>query len=122
MSTQVIPLELQALDLPQAPHVVPIERRSLDLIQASEVKDPSGHRRYGSLYTLRRRVKDGSLPFDMRAGKYYVRPEDLEALVEPVGPSFESVQAWARRIAAEAPSMTDHQAATIASILRGSLS
>jgi len=91
----------------------------LDLVLLPQA--PSGHRRHSSTDTPRQRIEAKSLPAIDNRGKYWPHHDDAEPLVTTTS-SLEFVQAWAKRIAAEAPPMTDHGAATLVSILRGALS
>ena len=52
----------------------------LDVAEASEIRNSRGERRFGSTDTIRRRIKDGSLPYERVGIKYFVRLSALEAL------------------------------------------
>lgn len=85
----------------------------LDLNQASVAG-------FGSISTLRRRIKSGVLPATKLKNKYFVLLSDLEALRIPyVGETDTSVRIWAQRIASQSPQLSPETAIAVASILRG---
>ncbi|WP_119697615.1 helix-turn-helix domain-containing protein [Microbacterium halotolerans] len=92
----------------------------LTLAEASEIRNPIGHRRYGSIDTLRRKVKSGALPSEMRDGKYYVSRDDLDAMVEKKTSerAYAGLVAAAKRAAKQAPPISAERRELIASILR----
>lgn len=77
---------------------------------------------YGSIYTLRRWIKNGSLPAVKIGQKYKVSKTDLESLRHPVdaprAEPIDEIKAWAKRVAETAPPLTAEQAADIVAILR----
>lgn len=93
----------------------------LDLARASEVRDPHGRRYYGSVDTLRRRIKDGSLPHTRHGTKYVVRKADLEQLrrANTSAKALADLKAAARRAAATAPPVSAEVMREIAAILQG---
>lgn len=101
------------------PSIAATER--LTLSEASEARDARGHRLYGSIDTLRRRVKAGTLPHEMHGGKYYVSPADLEAMrgVSASERNFAELKAAAKRAAALAPPISAERRELIAAILSG---
>ncbi len=98
----------------------------LDLYEAAEIRNPDGSRRFGSVFTLRRRVKDGSLPH--RRGeanrKYLVALSDLEHLERADSPvAAESARAELRlaanRVLSTSGPLTDDECEHFAALLRG---
>lgn len=94
---------------------------ALSLVEASELRDEGGRRRYGSIDTLRRRVKSGVLPHQMHGGKYYVAQADLDALREKAAAerAYSELRAAAKRAASLAPPISRERRELIAAILRG---
>lgn len=97
---------------------MPAPRRTFGLTLA-EAAERSG---YG-VSTLRRHIKDGGLPAVKAKGRVYIRPDDLEEFAEPVGMSSteESLQEWAKRVAAKAPPFSADQRAIILSAFASTL-
>lgn len=93
----------------------------LTLSQAAEVRDADGNRRYGSIDTLRRRIKSGSLRHKMHGGKYVVALTDLEAMrkASAAERAFDELKAAAKRSAAAAPPISAERRDLIIAILRG---
>lgn len=97
----------------------------LDLCEAAEIRDSAGRRRFGSMYTIRRRLKDGSLPHERDGGKYLVRLSALEALEriktapDPITAAFAELEIAANRLVAKCGPLTDEQCELIAARLRG---
>lgn len=97
----------------------------LDFSQAAEVRDERGERRFGSMYTIRRRVKDGTLPHERVGTKYYVRLSALEALERvKVSPdrataALAELEIAANRVLAFSGPLTDEQCDRIAARLKG---
>ncbi|PYY64485.1 hypothetical protein DEJ30_08490 [Curtobacterium sp. MCPF17_003] len=87
----------------------------------TEAAERSG---YG-VSTLRRHIKEGGLPAVKAKGRVFIKPEDLDEFAEPVdmNSTEESLQEWAKRVAAKAPPFKAEQRAIImsafASTLRG---
>lgn len=113
--------------MPKAPSlVVPTSERLLDLYEAAEIRNPDGSRRFGSVFTLRRRVKDGSLPHQLSASnhKYLVRLVDLEQLERADSPiAADSARAELRlaanRVLATSGPLSDDECEHFAALLRG---
>lgn len=87
--------------------------------EASEARDAYGNRRYGSIDTLRRRVKSGALPYELSERKYYVSRADLEAMVEQKAAerAYADLKAAAQQAAKLAPPISAERRELIASIL-----
>ncbi|POH73471.1 helix-turn-helix domain-containing protein [Arthrobacter glacialis] len=64
-----------------------------------------------SVVTLRRYIRDGRLPAVKMRGRVFVTEADLDAAVEPriIVPKTESLQDWAKRMAADAPPFRPEQ-------------
>lgn len=95
----------------------------LDLAQASEVRNSDGTRRYGSIDTLRRRVRSGELPYERDGrNKYLVSVEDLNEMrsARKAERDFAELKAVAERVAAAAPPISLERRKMIISILNGS--
>jgi len=97
----------------------------LDLAEASELRNERGERRFGSMYTIRRRVKDGSLPYARRGAKYFIRLSALESLESAKGSTDRAAAALAdleiaanRAYALSGP-LSDEQCDRLAARLRG---
>ena len=97
----------------------------LDFAEASEIRNERGERRFGSMYTIRRRALDGALPFERTGTKYYVRLSSLEAL-ERVKESPDRAMAAiaeleiaANRVLAFSGPLSDEQCDRIAARLKG---
>ncbi|MEX0158609.1 MULTISPECIES: hypothetical protein [unclassified Microbacterium] len=100
--------------------------RLLDLYEAAEIRNPDGSRRFGSVFTLRRRLKDGSLPHQLSEGnrKYLVTLADLEQLELADSPvAADSARAELRlaanRVLATSGPLTNDECAHFAALLRG---
>lgn len=99
--------------------------RLLDFAAASELRNDRGERRFGSTYTIRRRVKDGTLPFERVGAKYFVRLSSLEALErvktapDPASAAVAELEIAANRVLALRGPLTDEQCERIAQRLRG---
>lgn len=100
--------------------------RLLDLYEAAEIRNPDGSRRFGSVFTLRRRLKDGSLPHRLSEGnrKYLVTLADLEQLELADSPvAADSARAELRlaanRVLATSGPLTNDECAHFAALLRG---
>jgi len=97
----------------------------LDFSAASEIRNDRGERRFGSTYTIRRRVKDGTLPHELVGTKYYVRLSALEALERvKVSPdrataAIAELEIAANRVLAFSGPLSDEQCDRIAARLRG---
>ncbi len=97
----------------------------LDICEAAEIRDSTGRRRFGSMYTIRRRLKDGSLPHERDNGKYFLRLSALEGLErtktapDPVTAAFAELEIAANRLVAKCGPLTDEQCELIADRLRG---
>jgi excisionase family DNA binding protein len=91
---------------------VPASRGNFGLTLA-EAAERSG---YG-VSTLRRHIKDGGLRAVKAKGRVYIRPDDLDEFAEPVAMNSteESLQEWAKRVAAKAPPFSAEQRAIILS-------
>lgn len=104
---------------------IPATEELLDIYEASEIRDSSGERRFGSVHTIRRRVKDGSLPHTRIGSKYYVRRSELEPLAirknHDDSPSalMAELDVAVNRILASAGPLSDEQCARIAARLKG---
>ncbi|PCC26653.1 hypothetical protein CIK75_02205 [Glutamicibacter sp. BW78] len=94
---------------------------TLTLSQAAEIRDADGNRRYGSIDTLRRRVKSGALPREMSDGRYVVSRSDLDSMRDASAAerAFSELQAAAKRAAAIAPPIAHERRELILAILRG---
>jgi hypothetical protein len=97
----------------------------LDFSEASEIRNDRGERRFGSMYTIRRRVKDGKLPHERVGIKYFVRLSALEAL-ERVKVSTDrgtaaiaELEIAANRVLAFSGPLSDEQCDRIAARLKG---
>jgi len=106
--------------------VVPSDTNSLlDFSEASEIRNERGERRFGSMYTIRRRVKDGTLPYERVGIKYFVRLSALEALERvKVSPdrataAIAELEIAANRVLAFSGPLSDEQCDRIAARLRG---
>jgi len=93
----------------------------LSLAEASEIRDAEGRRRYGSIDTLRRKVKSGELPHRMIDGKYLVGRSDLDAWRKSKADerAYAELKAAAQRAAKLAPPISRERRELIAAILRG---
>lgn len=97
----------------------------LDIYEASEIRDDQGARRFGSVHTIRRRVKDGSLPHTRIGSKYYVRRSALEPLATRKGdadaPSalMAELEVAVNRVLASSGPLSNEQCARIAARLKG---
>lgn len=115
---------MQGLAITHAP-TTPASDLLLDLSEAAEVRDADGIRRFGSSYTIRRRVKDGSLPHTRVGAKYLVRLSDLEALeqtrdaTDAAAAALAELEIAANRLLATRGPLTDEQCERIAARLRG---
>ncbi|WP_082802928.1 helix-turn-helix domain-containing protein [Microbacterium sp. CH1] len=72
--------------------------------------------------TLRRKIADGSLPAERIGRRLYVRPNDLDALAQPVvgrPTNDRAVESAVARIVADAPRLTPGQLERLAVILGG---
>jgi hypothetical protein len=113
--------------LTEAPpsHTAPPTDELLDIYEASEIRDAQGARRFGSVHTIRRRVKDGSLPHTRIGSKYYVRRSALEPLATRKGeadtPSalMAELEVAVNRVLASSGPLSDEQCARIAARLKG---
>lgn len=85
------------------------------------VKAIDGNRRYGSIDTLRRRVKSGALPREMSDGRYVVSRSGLDSMRDASAAerAFSELQAAAKRAAAIAPPIAHERHELILAILRG---
>lgn len=74
---------------------------------------------YGSVSTLRRRIKNGTLPaVKVRGTQLRVNENDLRAMQMPAVPSTEQAYLQAAKaIAAAAPALTPQQKAGLAALL-----
>lgn len=96
-----------------------------DVFEASEIRNERGDRRFGSMYTIRRRVKDGTLPYERAGIKYYVRLSALEALERvKVSPdrataAIAELEIAANRVLAFSGPLSDEQCDRIAARLKG---
>lgn len=99
----------------------------LDLSQAGEVRRPDGTRRFGSLATLRRAVKNGTLPHELAPDgrKYLVRLSSLELLEradrgdDRAGSALAELELAANRLLAVVGPLSDDQCERIAARLKG---
>lgn len=97
----------------------------LDFFEAAEIRNERGERRFGSMYTIRRRAKDGTLPFERVGIKYYVRLSALEALERvKVSPdrataAIAELEIATNRVLALSGPLSDEQCDRIAARLRG---
>ncbi|MBT8162618.1 MULTISPECIES: hypothetical protein [Arthrobacter] len=93
----------------------------LDLARASEIRTENGERRYGSIDTLRRRVRSGGLPYEITGHKYMVTLADLDTMRQASAAerAYAELQAAARKAAAAAPPISPERRDLIISILRG---
>lgn len=96
----------------------------LDLWQAAECREADGSRRFGSVHTLRRRVKDGSLPFTLEHGRYRVHLSDLETLEskassDPTEAARAELKIAAQRVLATSGPLSDEECERLAATLRG---
>lgn len=97
----------------------------LDIWEASEVRDAQGTRRFGSACTIRRRLKDGSLPHMRIGNKYYIRRSALELLPDRMNRTASAstrigeLEVAVNRVLASAVALTDEQCARIGARLRG---
>lgn len=93
----------------------------LELAQASEIRNRDGGRRYGSVDTLRRRIKSGDLPYEMSNNKYLVKVADLDAMRQAsrAERAFAELKAAAEKAAIAAPPISPERRDLIVSILRG---
>ena len=97
----------------------------LDVCEASEIRNQRGERRFGSMYTIRRRVKDGSLPHERVGIKYYVRLSALEALervkvsTDRSASAMAELEIAANRVLAFSGPLSDEQCDRIAARLKG---
>ena len=97
----------------------------LDVCEASEIRNERGERRFGSMYTIRRRVKDGTLPHERVGIKYYVRLSALEALervkvsTDRATSAIAELEIAANRVLAFSGPLSDEQCDRIAARLKG---
>ena len=97
----------------------------LDVHEASELRNERGERRFGSMYTIRRRVKDGTLPHERVGIKYYVRLSALEALervkvsTDRATSALAELEIAANRVLAFSGPLSDDQCDRIAARLKG---
>jgi hypothetical protein len=97
----------------------------LDVCEASEIRNERGERRFGSMYTIRRRVKDGTLPHERVGIKYYVRLSALEALerakvsTDRASSAIAELEIAANRVLAFSGPLSDEQCDRIAARLKG---
>ncbi|MFE4834430.1 hypothetical protein ACFRAU_07090 [Arthrobacter sp. NPDC056691] len=93
----------------------------LDLARASEIRNLDGDRRYGSIDTLRRRIRSGELSYELDGKKYMVKVADLDAMRQASAAerAFAELKAAAKKAAAAAPPITPERRDLIVSILRG---
>lgn len=94
----------------------------LTLSEAAERRDTDGQRLYGSIDTLRRRVRSGELAHTRRGSTYLIDHTDLEQMRSNTNSekAFRELEAAARRAAAAAPHITTQRREQIIAILRGS--
>lgn len=77
---------------------------------------------YGSDTTLRRRIKQGTLPAVRIGSRLRVLRHDLDALAHPVQPAAHSCDEdlkWIQKLVEQAPPLTDKQRAELAVVLGG---
>lgn len=93
----------------------------LSLAEASEIRDAEGRRRYGSIDTLRRKVKSGALPHQKVDGKYLIARSDLDVWRKSKADehAYAELKAAAKRAAMLAPPISRERRELIAAILRG---
>lgn len=80
--------------------------------------------RWGSLSSLHLYRRQGRLPAHMLLGRVHLRPEDLDALLQPVPVPATAdldpvVIEWVKAVAATAPPLTPADAAQVAALLVG---
>jgi excisionase family DNA binding protein len=88
----------------------------------------AAERRNCSIATVRRRIADGSLPAVRNGNKYEVNVADLDRVFAPVpieptrnsaAAAFEALESAARRVAAQAPPLSQRQRARLTELLGG---
>lgn len=107
------------------PTPTPEDDPILDFSAASEIRNERGERRFGSIYTIRRRVKDGTLPHERVGIKYFVRLSALEALErvktspDRATAAIAELEVAANRVLAFSGPLSDEQCDRIAARLKG---
>lgn len=108
---------------PNINSLLPLDEQ-LDLYEAAEIRDANGSRRFGTVFTIRRRLKDGSLPHQMRGNKYVVRRADLEVLKltdsqDRAEAALAELEIAANRVLATSGPLSDETCERIAARLTG---
>lgn len=100
-------------------------RTYLTISEAAEVRDKAGRRRFGSADTIRRRIKNGTIPHRRSGAKYLVPLTALEALervqrsIDPAAAALADLESAAARLAAVSGPLSEQQWRDLASRLKG---
>lgn len=94
---------------------------AIALVVAGETRNHDGTRRWGSTETLRRKIKNKTLPAALIGGKYYIERSDLDDLRAQSSSerAYAELKAAARRAAKLAPPISAERCDSILAILRG---
>lgn len=95
------------------------EPAEITLAGASRIIDADGNYVYGASSTLRKSIKNGTLPAEFRGGEYWIKVADLRRTAVREGDVLLELRAAAERAAAAAPALSAASAELIASILSG---
>lgn len=95
--------------------------KAISLVVAGETRKHDGTRRWGSTDTLRRKIKNNTLPAEKIGGKWFVDVADLDAVRDAADSdhALTAIRAAAKKAAKAAPPMSVERRKLVASILRG---
>ena len=95
------------------------EPAEITLAAAGRIIDAEGNYVYGASGMLRKHIKAGTLPAELRDGEYWLKVADLRSTAIREVDVLLELRAAAERAAAAAPALSAASAELIVSILRG---